>query len=461
MTVEARPGTGTARAAAPPRLKHAIYWRETEPVEPGPRLERDVRCDVCIVGAGYTGLWTAYFLKQAEPSLSIHLLEQEYAGAAASGHNDGFVTPTIGHNSLAGLVRRFGHEPAKAGFGAVGRSILELGRFCRKEGVDADFEANGNYLVATSPGQVERLQRNVELAAELGAHLEVLDRDAARAKIGSPAIELAVGQGGALVNPHKLARGLARVVREKGVEIHEGTPATRLERDGAGWRVVTPRGRVQAADLVLATNAFQHQFAEFRRQVKPVWSYAMVSEPVPDRWLEELPWPGREGFVEMRNFVLFARLTAENRILIGGGPAPYFYGRDMNDSHMRHEGSQEALRAAFERYFPGWHGLRFTHAYGGCVAVTRDLVPHIGRLGSGAYYGYGYCGNGIAATHAAGKALRDLILGRDTDYSNLPFVRGREPRFPPEPLAYAGSKLLSRVLAWQDEHPERLRRELV
>ena len=281
-------------------MKHAIYWRDTEAVEPGPPLRGEASCDVCLVGGGYTAMWTANFIKQTEPSLEVHIVEAEYAGAGASGHNDGFATPTIGHN-LSGLVKRFGHE-------AVGRSILEIGRFCRKEGVDAEIEQNGMYFVATNPGQLHRLHRDVELASELGASLTVLDREQVQERIGSPALLAAVNQGGAVINPHKLARGLARVIREKGVVIHEQTPAVAVGRAGERHVVSTPHGRVVARKLVLATNAYQHRLDGFRDQVKPVWSYAMVSDPVPERWLEELPWSGREGFVEVCNFIGFARL---------------------------------------------------------------------------------------------------------------------------------------------------------
>ena len=440
--------------------ERTIYWRTTAPVEPGPPLEGDVNCDVCIVGGGYTGLWTAHFLRQAEPSLDIHVLEAEYAGAGASGHNDGFVTPTIGH-SLENVVRRFGPEAARAGYAAVGRSIAELGAFCRRNHIEAEYEPNGMFMVAVRPGQVRRLERDQELAASLGAKVELLGRDEAQARIGSPAIEAALEGVGALVNPHKLARGLAGVVRKSGTVIHERTTALRVGRVPGGHAVTTPHGRVVAERVVLATNAYQHRFTPFRRDVVPVWSYAAVTEPVPEGWIEELPWEGREGFVEARNFVVFARLTAENRLLLGGGPAPYRYGRDMDERHLRDGVAEDAIRAALERHFPRWRALRFEYVYGGCIAVTRNLVPHVGALRPGLYYGHGYCGNGIAATHTAGKALRDLVLERDTDYSNLLFVRAREPRFPPEPLIFAASQVASRALAWQDEHPELAARAVV
>jgi glycine/D-amino acid oxidase-like deaminating enzyme len=213
--------------------------------------------------------------------------------------------------------------------------------------------------------------------------------------------------------------------------------------------------------MILATNAYQHQFDAFRRMVKPVWSYAAVTEPLDEELLARVHWPGREGFVEARNFIVFGRFTAENRLLIGGGPAPYYYGRDMDERHMRDDSIHQLLRGHLARYFPAWGDLRFTHAYGGCIAVTRDLLPHVGTSGDGLYYSYGYCGNGIAMTHTAGKALRDLVLERDSDYAQLPFVCGAESAFPPEPAAYLAARALSAALGWQDRHPRMAGRQIV
>jgi glycine/D-amino acid oxidase-like deaminating enzyme len=437
-----------------------IYWRDTEPVDPGPPLSSDIDCDVCIVGAGYTGMWAAYFLKQADPALRIHILEADYAGCGASGHNDGFVTPTIGH-SLHTVVRRYGPERAKAAYIAVGRSIIELRRFCAKHHIAADFEASGFYLVASNSGQVRRLEHDVRLAAQMGMNYEVTGARESQECIGSHAIRAALKTPGALVNPHKLARGLARVLKQIDVEIHERSPVEAIERV-RGYHVArTARGCVRAPRMILATNAYQHQFDAFRRMVKPVWSYAAVTEPLDEELLARVHWPGREGFVEARNFIVFGRFTADNRLLIGGGPAPYLYGRDMDERHMRDDSIHQLLRDHLARYFPAWSDLRFTHAYGGCIAVTRDLLPHVGTSGNGLYYAYGYCGNGIAMTHTAGKALRDLVLERGTDYAKLPFVCDVESAFPSEPTTYLAARALSAVLGWQDRHPRIAGRQIV
>jgi len=443
-------------------VKHEIYWRETEQVELGPPLRGDIRADVCVVGAGYTGMWTAHNLKLADPSLDIHLVEAEYAGAGASGHNDGFVTPTIGHN-LRGVLDAFGAERAGHAYAMVGRSILEIGRFCRKFGVDAEYEPNGYYSVATSGAQLDRIHADLELAGTLGARTqpEILGAAAAQERIGSTEIKAAVKVGGALINPHKLARGLARTLRAQGVHIHEQSPATYGGQTPAGHVIRTPLGSVTAERVVLATNAYQHQFAPFRAKIRPRWSYAAVTEPLTDEQLGKVAWPEREGFVEARNFILFGRLTKDNRILVGGGPAPYFYGRDMSEArHMRNDKLTTHLRDMLNRYFPVWRDVRFTHAYGGCVATTAEFVPHLGELAPGLFYGHGYCGNGIAVTHTAGKALRDLVLGKQTHYTDLVFVNGRERGLPSEPVFYLKSRIRSALLDWQDRHPTVIKRPL-
>jgi glycine/D-amino acid oxidase-like deaminating enzyme len=444
----------------PPTTRPAVYWRDTEPVRPGPPLAGDLRCDVAVIGAGYTGMWTAYYLKKAEPALDVQIVEADYAGSGASGHGDGFVTPTIGH-SLAAVVHAYGVERAKVAYSVVGRSIVELGRFCRTHGIDAEFEPGSYLQVATSDAQRRRLETDLALIERMGASRppDLLDRDRVREIMDSPAVLAGFLVGGALVNPHRMARGLSRVLREMGVGIHEQSPAVDVRRGPAGHRVITPRGTVGAERLVYAANAHQHRFAPFRRMVRPYWSYAAVTEPLTDEQLAEVRWPGREGFVEARNLVLFGRLTAQNRLLIGGGPPVNHYGNDMADRHLDNPGATELLRRTLARYFPAWRDLRFTHAYGGCVDMTPDLVPHVGSLGDGSFFAHGYCGNGVATTNTVGKVLRDLVLDRRSAYTDLLFVGDQDRRYPAEPLAFLGGRARWALLSLQDRWPRLPRRQ--
>lgn len=431
--------------------QYSVYWQGTESAEPGPALDEDAECDVCIVGGGFTGMWTAHFLKLADPDLKVRIVEAGLAGGGASGTADGFVTPTIGKD-LEGVIDAHGVRSAAAACDAVGRSILEIGRFLRRRKVDADYEANDYLMVAVTEAQVARMRRSAALSAQLGSRFEmrVMDADEARKRIDSHAVLAAIRTGGALVNPFKLARGLHRVITEQGVVVHEQTAARVVERSGDVYRVRTDGGTLTAPRVVLATSAYQHRLPGFGKKVIPVWSYAMVSEPLTGAQLERVNWPGREGLVEAKTFLNCGRFTVDNRILWAGGTPRYYYGRDMRPDRMRNPAAFRELRASFARYFPEWRDVRFSHAYGGCVDVTRDFVPHFGAVSPGLYYGYGYCGNGIAATHMGGKVLRDLVLGEKTEYTGLPFVDGQEPSFPPEPLLFPGVRGASRLIEWRE-----------
>ncbi|MFI8853421.1 FAD-binding oxidoreductase [Streptomyces sp. 891-h] len=433
--------------------KHVVYWHDTEPVTPHPPLRESADCDIAVVGGGFTGLWAAYFLKEAEPALDIRVVEAHHSGYGASGRADGFVTPTIGKDIRA-LVDEFGPERALEASQAVGRSILEIGRFARKNRVDAEYEATDYLMVATDAAQVRRLRQDRELAVGMGApQPELLDGTASRNVIGSPAIVASMRTGGALVNPFKLARGLARVVRGKGVTIYDRTPCLRVE-PGTRPTVVTTGGRLKADKVVLATNVHMDAFPPFRRKVIPVWTYAMVSEPLTEAQLARVPWTGREGLVEAKSLLTCCRFTHDNRVMFAGGPAPYYFGRDKRQRNMNRPEVYRAIHREFLRFFPMWDDLTFSYAYGGTADVVRDFAPHFGVLGGNLLYGYGYCGNGIAATHTGGKVLRDLALGKDTDYSRLLFVDNARRRplasFPPEPLLWAGARTVTRLLDWKE-----------
>ncbi|MFD5555295.1 NAD(P)/FAD-dependent oxidoreductase [Streptomyces sp. NPDC127068] len=435
--------------------RHVVYWHDTEEVTLAPPLRGNVDCDVCIVGGGYTGLWAAHFLKQAEPALDIRVVEARHSGYGASGRADGFATPTVGKDIQA-LVNTFGAERALEASKAVGKSILEIGRFTRKHRVDAEYETNGYLMVATDRAQVRRLHEDRELAGLMGASQPpVLSAEETREIVGSPALLGGTRVGGALVNPFRLARGIARVVREAGVTVYDESPCLRVE-PGVRPRVVTAGGRITADKVVLATNVHMDAFPPFRRKVIPVWTYAMVSEPLTEEQLGRVPWEGREGLVEAKSLLTCARFTRDNRIMFAGGPVRYYFGGDRRQRNMNRAAPYREIHREFLRFFPMWQDVVFRYAYGGTADVVRDYAPHFGTLGGNISYGYGYCGNGIAASHTGGKVLRDLVLGKDSEWSRLLFVdRGDRslrstPSFPPDPLLYVGSRAATRLMDWKD-----------
>lgn len=445
--------TADLAAAAPP-ITYDVYWHETEDVTPGAALSGEQRADVCIIGGGFTGLWTAHYLKKARPDIRVAVLESGYAGSGASGHGDGFMTPTIGHN-LDSLVKTHGTERAKLAYAVVGKSIVEIQRFSRRHGIDAQIEPTGYLNVATNARQLRMLDDNLRLIERLGATTPppMLGRAAIREHVDSPALLGGFKVGGAMLNPHRLVRGLSRVVRGQGVDIYERSAAVRVSRTTRGYQVRTADGAVLADQLVYATNAYQHQFPELRSMVRPFWSYAVVTEPLTPEQLAMVRWPGREGFVEARNLILFARLTAQNRLLLGGGPAPYHYGRDMGSQHMRDQRSLRLLSSLLGKYFPPWRTVRISHSYGGCLDMTPDLVPHVGRLPTGEFYAHGYCGNGVAFANTVGKVLRDLVLDVDSTYTDLLFVGTQRRRYGSEPIAWLCSKTHNARMRIEDQLP--------
>ncbi len=405
---------------------------------------------MCIVGGGYTGLWTALFLKQAEPSLDVVVVERSWAGSGASGHNDGYAM-TVLDMSLHHLVRNHGPGRAAEAHQAVARSVVAIGEFCDEHGIDAEYELSGFVGLAVNDAQMWRLQRDLEAATAIGADhdFELFEGEAARGVVGSPIVRGALKEGtGAILNPHKLARGLARVVEGLGVRVFERSPATEV---GAG-RVVTDQGVVEAPKVVVATNAYQHSLPQFADKVVPLWSYAMVTEPLTDEQRDRVTWPGREGWEDKRNFITIGRPTADGRILWAGRLAPYYWGNSMDLRHLTNEPVFTELRDSFTEFFPQWDDVRFSHAYGGCVGVTSTFLPYVGTLEAGTHYGFGYNGHGVAPSHTVGRSLADLVLERETEHTRLVFVdQEREPSIPPEPLRYLGTRLTTTLLDRQDQ----------
>lgn len=413
-------------------MRHTTFWHDT--IQPSIRapLPGDLSCDVCIVGAGYSGLWAAHFLRAADPSLQIVIAESNHVGAGASGHNDGFILQTLGGHTTATLAQSFGRERAMSTCGALRQSAIELCRFCINRGVDADIEASGIYSVATTRRQLRRLAENAKVANELGASYDAMITGAnMRDRISSPAILGAYWHAGAVVNPFKLAVGLADVVTSDDVRIYEGTTVTEVTEDATGVDVVTPRGRIFAQNVILATDAYRPLHAGLAQKIRRYYRYIAVTEEI-SAWRHAIRWPRREGFVDVGRPSIFCRLTWDNRILLGGGVGvPVRRGDQVGGSGHGEVGRrvEAQMSALIERFFPMLNGIRMEYLYGGVIGVTSDKLPHVGQASPRVAYVYGYSGHGIVASHAAGKALRDLTLGRRTQDSALVFVNGSEPRF--------------------------------
>lgn len=436
-----------------------VHWLQTAP-DPPPVLPLVGRAtaDVAIVGGGYTGLWTAIHLKEAEPSLDVVVLEAATVGHGASGRNGGFAMCLLDF-SLAHLHRRYGTDRARACHLAVERSIDEMQEAIDRHRIDCDWRKGGLLMVATNPGQQDRLQADLEAASAmgLGDSVRYVERDDLLARVRSTSYLDAVWEPQcAVLHPAKLVRGLSRAAERLGVRIHQRSPVLEIGDDAT---LRTPDGAVAAQQAVLATNAWAHEAPAFRRKVRPLYTYVLMTEPLsPEQW-SRVGWDGFEGVEDKRNYVHYYRRTLDGRILWGGTDALDHRGRigTRLDSAAR---VRAALEHSFRATFPQLRDLGFAHHWGGPIGVTGTFLPVFGTLAGGrVHYGVAYNGHGVAPSHLGGKILRDRVLGRTSELTDLPFVDGREIAFPPEPLATMGSALSRRALRRQDRRLEAGRRE--
>ena len=391
---------------------------------PRPALDGDREADVCVVGAGYTGLWTAYELLRADPSLSVVVLEREVAGFGASGRNGGWV---LGEVSTGSRQREAAGETAVAALErAIQETVDEVGAACAREGIDCDFVKGGSLTVAQTEPQLARLRE-----ASRGELLDV-DEAAARVRVA--------GLRGARYTPHcarvqpaKLVRGLAAAVERRGATIHEGTAAL----DIAPRSVRTASGTVRARWVVRATEGYSAALPGLKRALLPLSSSMIVTEPLDGATWVQIGWAGCETLDDAAHAYIYAQRTAEGRIAIGGRGRPYRFGSGTDRAGEIPEATVRQLRARLTRLFPFLRDVRLDGAWTGVFGVARDWAAavHCDRH-SGLCWAGGYAGEGVAAAHLAARTLRDLILDRDTELARLPWVGHHARGWEPEPLRW-------------------------
>jgi glycine/D-amino acid oxidase-like deaminating enzyme len=391
---------------------------------PRPALDGDSEADVCIVGAGYTGLWTAYELLRADPSLSVVVLEREVAGYGASGRNGGWV---LGEVSTGSRQRAAAGEAAVAALErAIQETVDEVGAACAREAIDCDFVKGGSLTVAQTEPQLARLR-----AAPRG---DVLDVGAAAARVR------VAGLRGARFTPHcarvqpaKLVRGLAEAVERHGGTIHERTAAL----DVAARSVRTASGTVRARWVVRATEGYTAALPGLERALLPLSSSMIVTEPLGAATWAQIGWEGCETLDDAAHAYIYAQRTADGRIAIGGRGRPYRYGSGTDRAGEIPDATVRQLRARLTRLFPVLRDVRLDGAWTGVFGVARDWAAavHCDR-DSGLCWAGGYAGEGVAAANLAARTLRDLILDRDTELARLPWVGHRARGWEPEPLRW-------------------------
>jgi len=421
-------------------------------------LAGPTEADVAILGAGFTGLWTAYYLLARDPSLRVVVLEAEIAGFGASGRNGAWCSPGF-PVSPGELKRRFGGEATRELMLEMRGAVDEIGRVAQVEEIDAHYFRGGQLRIARGPSQLPGLQRAFESLRTLGLESDValLDEDetAERVRI--------TGAKGALYNPHcatihpaRLARGLARTVERMGAVIFERTPVTDYEVASKSPRLVTDAGEVRARTIVLAGEAYLARLRKLRRQLLPIYSLIVLTESLSEEQWAEIGWEGRECVASNRHTVDYLSRTDDGRILFGGRGAPYHFGSRIKDEYDRHEPTHEMLRSTARDWFPSLRGARFTHAWGGPLAVSRDWMPTMSYDPSkGVATARGYTGQGVATANLSGRTLADLILGHDTGITRLPTVNHRPRTWEREPLRWLGARYVQRGLMKVDDRAER------
>ena len=432
-----------------PQYRGASFWFDSlvasgaDDLSPRPALAADMAVDVCIIGAGLTGLWTAYYLAQADPSLSIAVIEKEIAGFGASGRNGGWCSALFPLSASA-LETRYGFSAAVAMREAMIGTVAEVERVTQAAGIECDFALGGTVAFVRSRVQFASAREELDEAARFGVdRLKLLGTDSVQERFGAPSARAAVFTADcARVQPAKLVRGLARVVQDLRVSIYEQTEAHRWSKGSV--EVTTSAGSftVRAKTVVNALEGYGSQLSDVGRAVLPLYSLMIATEPLPEDTWNRIGIAHGETFTDYRHLLIYGQRTADNRFAFGGRGARYHLGSAIRPAYDRVPRVTHHLRRALVELFPDARSARVTHQWGGPLGVPRDWHASVGfDREAGTAWAGGYVGDGLSTTNLAGRTLADLITGQDSELSRLPWVNHVSPRWEPEPLRFIGANL--------------------
>lgn len=438
------------------QMQPELYWLDADPLETQPHeaLIGDHTTDLCIVGAGYTGLWTALIAKQRNPEREVTVVEQQWTGAGASGRNGGFCSSSLTHGFMNGygrfknemeIIERLGRENLQA----IEDTIKDFGINCQ-------WEWNGELRVATEDWHMDDLREESELRNRFGDHTEILSAEEVRSRVNSPIYKGALWDpdGTALLDPARLVWGLERACISLGVKFYEQSHVEWLEKTSTGMLVHTAYGSVHARKVALATNVFPSLLHKLRKYVVPVYDFQLVTEPLTDEQLASINWSGHEGISEAGYQFHYYRMTKDNEILWGGWDAIYnFRGK------VRHEYESDAevyadLAADFLDTFPQLKGIKFTHGWGGAIDTCSRFSPFWGTAYKNRVaYVLGYTGLGVGASRFGAETMLDLLDGADTERTRLKMVRRKPMPFPSEPFRFIFIRITQWSINRADAHP--------
>lgn len=436
-------------------LRHLSLWWDTLPEDLrqplGAPLDGDADADVAIVGAGYTGLWTAYYLARRDPGLRIVVIEAEQAGFGASGRNGGWASALF-PASLAAVARASSRSEAVRLKRAMFASVDEIGAVAAAEGWDIGWRKGGTVVLARSPLQWQAAQEEIAEQRRWGFGEEdaaLLSREEALARLaGTDVLGGTFTPHCAALHPARLVRLLARRVVADGTRLHEGTRAVALEPG----IVRTEHGTVRAPIVVRATEGYTRSLAGERRTLAPVYSLMIATEPLDDATWADIGLAHRETFSDGRHLIIYGQRTADGRMAFGGRGAPYHYGSRITPEQDRDAAVHRALWEVLVDLVPRLHDVRVTHAWGGPLGIPRDWWASCGLdAATGLAWAGGYVGDGVGTSNLAGRTLADLITGERSDLTTLPWVGHRSRRWEPEPLRWLGANAGLRVMTSADE----------
>lgn len=415
-----------------------LWWEDVEARPTRPPLNGDIDVDVAVVGAGFTGLWTAYYLSQHSPDLTVAVVESRHVGFGASGRNGGWCHAEY---PLGAAVLAEDHGPAEAvrHMRALFDTVDEVGRVVEAEGIECHFAKGGILSVARSPLQMQRARAEVEEHLELGfAPDDLVLLSAAEAREMMNATGVIGGNWsphGAAVHPARLVHGLAAACERRGITIFESTSVTEIDPTG----VTTDHGRVRASMVVRATEGYTSQLPGQRRRMAPLYSLMIATEPLSEEVWEGIGLETRPTFADFRNLIIYGQRTADGRLAFGGRGAPYHFGSSIAEGYDIDDDVHRELIRVLTDLFPQLADVSITHRWGGALGAPRDWRPSvtIDRSQNLAFAG-GYVGDGVNTSNLAGRTLADLVLGRNTDLTTLPWVDHTWPNWEPEPLRWMG-----------------------
>lgn len=433
-------------------FRNKSFWLETAgEFKPQPKLKGEEKVDIAIIGGGFTGLSTAYHLKKNEPSINVAIIESQICGYGASGRNAGFGMTLFGLTfTLTAL--RFGKEKALQAHRYMEKAVDYLSEFITGNKIDCDYERPGFLRVATSKAYVKRITHEIKLMHSLGIEgIEWISRDEVRREVNSPLYLGAWWEPRCvLINPAKLSWGMRKLNLELGVKIFEFSPVIEVRRTASKFTIKTDEGELEAEKILFATNAFSHLFPQLKRKQVPAFTYIVLTEPLDDKFFEEVGWRKRQGIEDARNLVHYYRLTKDNRLLMGGGDVGVGFGKNMN--YDENERIFNDLKNYVRKVFPILKNVKFTHQWGGPVSVPVDMAPAIGKIGDErAYYSLGCVGHGVSLTNLNGKLLADLLLGKKSELTGMFFINRKTIPWPPEPLRFAISHLIRGYMRIEDK----------